>query len=118
MKNLKYLVLMSVIILIIPTCTVFGDTAVKKGEKEMVLQGGTRGNVAFPHERHQKSLGDCQKCHSIFPQDKGSIQKMIGEGKLKKKAVMDHCKDCHKEMATKGEKTGPTSCSKCHDKTL
>ena len=88
-----------------------------KGAKDLLLDGGKRGNVLFPHHRHQNFLVDCNICHSRFPQEKGSIDKLKSEGKLKKKHVMTKlCTKCHKEKKAAGEKSGPTKCSQCHIK--
>ena len=84
------------------------------GAKEMVLKGGKQGNVAFPHSVHQAALKDCGACHGLFPQEKDIIQALQGKGDLKKKQVMNQCRDCHKEKKKAGLKTGPTSCKKCH----
>ncbi len=87
------------------------------GAENIELEGGKRGKVPFPHRQHQKILGDCQICHSVFPQDCGSIEKLKAEGKLKKKYVMNKlCTKCHKEKKKAGLKSGPTSCAKCHIK--
>ena len=87
------------------------------GAKEIQLAGGSRGDVPFPHLGHQKKLGDCNVCHGLFPQAKGGIQKLIGEGKLKSKQVMNkHCIKCHKAEKRAGNPTGPTTCAKCHIK--
>ena len=88
-----------------------------KGAESVELPGGKRGNVPFPHHQHQEKLGDCDICHSVFPQESGSIEKLKAEGKLKKKYVMNKlCTKCHKETKKAGRKTGPTTCSKCHIK--
>ena len=88
-----------------------------KGAKEIVLQGGKRGNVFFPHRMHQEKLVDCQICHAIFEQKAGSIEALKAQGKLKKKHVMNKlCTKCHKQKKKAGEKSGPTKCSKCHIK--
>ncbi len=88
-----------------------------KGAKEMQLFGAKKGNISFPHHKHQETLTDCKVCHDAFPQTAGSIEKLKAEGKLKKKQVMNtQCVKCHKGKKRAGEKTGPTSCSKCHQK--
>lgn len=88
-----------------------------KGAKNIELPGGKRGNVPFPHHQHQEKLGDCEICHSVFPQDSGIIEKLKADGKLKQKYVMNKlCTKCHKEKKKAGQKTGPTTCSKCHIK--
>ena len=88
-----------------------------KGASEIELIGGKRGNVPFPHHLHQEKLGDCQICHAVFEQKSGSIQTLISHGKIKKKYVMNKlCTKCHKEKKKAGEKSGPTTCKRCHIK--
>lgn len=86
------------------------------GAAEMVLEGGMRGEVPFPHRQHQDSLEqDCQFCHEMFPQKQGSIEAMKAEGTLEPKAVMNKlCTACHREYRRKGVDAGPTTCSQCH----
>ena len=85
------------------------------GAEEMLLEGGSRGNVPFPHRTHQEVLGDCNKCHDLFPQETGAITRLKKSGDLKKKQVMNKsCVKCHKSMKKGGGKAGPTTCSKCH----
>lgn len=87
----------------------------KNGLEKMDLFGGTRGKVPFPHHQHQKSLKDCNTCHSVFPQKPGSIEDMKKNGALKKKYVMNVlCTKCHKAEKKAGNPSGPTTCSKCH----
>lgn len=86
------------------------------GAADMVLSGGKRGEVPFPHMRHQDALKDCMICHKLFPQEKGSIEGLKEKGELKKKKVMNNCQSCHKKMAKAGEKSGPKSCKDCHIK--
>ena len=81
----------------------------------MDLPGGTRGKVPFPHLLHQENLGDCNVCHSIFPQVPGSIEGMKEKGKIEKKHVMKKlCIKCHKKERMAGKPYGPTTCAKCH----
>ncbi|WP_028313478.1 cytochrome c3 family protein [Desulfatibacillum aliphaticivorans] len=86
------------------------------GAAQMTLNGGKTGDVPFPHGQHQTTLGKCDACHGMFPQEKGVIDKNKADGSLKSKAVMNQCTGCHKEMKKAGEKTGPTSCRGCHQK--
>ena len=89
----------------------------KTGAPLIKLDGGTRGLVSFPHDRHQSTLKDCQICHTLFPQEMGSIKRLKDEGKLIKKQVMTkHCIKCHKANKKRGDKSGPTTCAKCHAK--
>ena len=91
--------------------------AENKGAERIELNGGQRGNVPFPHRQHQNNLGDCQICHSVFPQKAGIIAELKAEGKLKQKHVMNKlCTKCHKEKKKAGQPSGPTTCSKCHIK--
>ena len=89
-----------------------------KGAKDIELYGGKQGKVPFPHHQHQAVLEDCNTCHSIFPQEKGAIEKLKAEGQLKKKSdVMNKlCTKCHKAKKKAGEKTGPVTCKQCHIK--
>ncbi len=97
-----------------------GTTAVclaaqNMGPKEMKLAGGSRGDVPFPHFNHQNKLGDCNVCHSLFPQAIGGIEKLKAEGKLKPKQVMNkHCIKCHKAEQKAGNTYGPMTCNSCH----
>ena len=95
-----------------------GTAAIEnKGAPEINLDGGDRGIVHFPHHKHQNALKDCQVCHDLFPQEKGSIARLKEEGKLVKKQIMNkHCIKCHKARKKEGAKSGPTTCSKCHIK--
>ena len=87
----------------------------ENGTENMVLEGGTRGKVPFPHRTHQTVLGDCAACHDLFPQEAGSIERLKKAGDLKKKQVMNvSCVKCHKSMKKQGGQAGPTTCSKCH----
>lgn len=95
---------------------VFAQTQ-NTGAAEIVIDGGTSGNVTFPHQRHQAKLGDCTICHSAFPQKARAIEDLKAQGKLAKKQVMnEQCIKCHREKKQAGEKTGPTSCTTCHVK--
>lgn len=86
-----------------------------KGAAEMVLSGGSRGAVPFPHRRHQETAKDCAVCHALFPQEKGIIDKLKEDGRLRKKTVMNKlCTKCHRERKRNGEKSGPTVCKECH----
>jgi len=88
-----------------------------QGAAEIVLDGGTTGNVSFPHRRHQENLVDCAVCHSAYPQKAGSIEELKAQGKLAKKEIMNtQCTKCHKEKKRAGEKAGPTTCTSCHIK--
>ncbi|MBU2487973.1 MAG: cytochrome c family protein [Proteobacteria bacterium] len=90
-----------------------GEEAAPPGKAEMTLQGGFMGAVPFPHARHQQRL-DCQACHAIFPQEAGAVESLKEKGTLKKKQVMDQCRDCHKKKIGAGEPAGPTTCRTCH----
>lgn len=89
----------------------------ENGAESMLLNGGKRGKISFPHRTHQDVLKDCKKCHDLFPQEAGVIDRLKKAGELKKKQVMKtRCVKCHKAMKKDGGKTGPTTCSKCHIK--
>ena len=109
--------LISIVAIVVGSTVAFSGNDQDKGADSIELDGGTRGRVPFPHHQHQERLVDCKICHSIFPQKTGSIAELKGQGKLKKKYVMNKlCTKCHKETKKAGRKTGPTTCSKCHIK--
>ena len=88
---------------------------VEKGAAQMTLQGGSRGPVPFPHGDHQNRLQDCLVCHSVFPQEKGSIERLKTNGELTKKKVMNTlCIKCHKAEKQAGKTAGPVTCGQCH----
>jgi len=111
-------------VLLLVACMLFGGGAValsttqqNNGAEQIELPGGTRGKVPFPHRLHQEKLVDCQICHATFEQKAGVIEELKAQGQLKKKYVMNTlCTKCHKEKKKAGEKSGPTTCSKCHIK--
>ncbi len=84
------------------------------GHQNKVLPSGSMKQVPFPHSRHQSVLKSCNACHDLFPKEAGSIQRLIGEGTLMKKKVMNTCISCHRSMKQSGLMTGPLSCKKCH----
>ncbi|MEA2083723.1 MAG: cytochrome c3 family protein [Thermodesulfobacteriota bacterium] len=104
------------VFLMLSTPLVVAAVTENTGASKIVLEGGRRGNVSFPHQEHQNTLGDCNLCHNLFPKVSGSIERLKDEGGLKKKETMDQCMDCHKNKADKREKSGPTSCRGCHNK--
>ena len=89
-----------------------------KGAEQIVIDGGHKGPVPFAHHRHQAALSDCNACHTIFPQEPGSIERLKAAGTLKAKSdVMNKlCIKCHRAKKSAGEKTGPVTCSSCHQK--
>jgi hypothetical protein len=89
----------------------------EKGSEQIVLTGGASGDVAFPHRRHQQNLGACDTCHSLYPQEAGSIDRLKERNQLKPKTVMNQqCTSCHREKKRSGQSTGPTTCKGCHQK--
>ena len=89
-----------------------------KGAEQIVLDGGKKGPVPFPHHRHQAAVADCNVCHSVFPQEPGSIQRLKAAGTIKAQSdVMNKlCKRCHQAKRNAGEKAGPVTCNTCHQK--
>ena len=91
---------------------------VNKGAEQIVLEMAKKGPVPFPHHRHQAAVADCNVCHSVFPQEPGSIRRLKADGTLKaQSSVMNKlCIKCHKARRAAGEKTGPVTCNTCHQK--
>ena len=79
-----------------------------------------RPAVEFLHDRHtaalEKMQKDCTVCH-LAENDRLSLkfQRLKDDSKQQ---VMDiyhsRCIECHKQMASSGEKAGPVSCRDCH----
>ena len=117
MKLKLSVVLFSIFTILAGAMVVDSMATQNKGAANIEIDGGKRGNVPFPHHQHQAQLGDCKICHSVFPQKSGSIKELKAEGTLKKKYVMNKlCTKCHKEKKRAGQKSGPTTCTKCHIK--
>jgi len=117
MKIKLSVALISIVAIVVGSTVAFSGNDQNKGADIIEIDGGTRGNVPFPHRQHQERIVDCKICHSVFPQNPGSIKELKGQGKLKKKYVMNKlCTKCHKETKKAGRKTGPTTCTKCHIK--
>ena len=92
-------------------------TAENRGTAEITVFGGSRGEVPFTHKQHQDRLNDCSVCHDYFSQQPDSMKALKAKGELKKKLVMNKlCIKCHKAEKAAGNKSGPTTCSKCHVK--
>ena len=85
-----------------------------KGMETIILKGGSMGSITFPHGRHLGMFVDCKPCHELFPKESKVVDRMMDEGKLHKKDVMNMCKKCHTDLAEKGQKAGPTACNDCH----
>ncbi len=86
-----------------------------QGAEQIQLHGGTRGEVFFPHLRHQNALKDCMACHKSFPQEPGAIARLKAEGKLAGRQIMNQlCIECHRSEKSAGKAAGPIACSACH----
>ena len=116
--NVKlFLIVISMAVVIAGSTIAVSLATENQGAENIKLDGGQRGSVSFPHRQHQKNLADCQICHSIFPQEAGAIKKLKAQGALKKKHVMNKlCTKCHREKKKAGQRSGPTTCTKCHNK--
>ncbi|SPD74657.1 putative cytochrome C3 [uncultured Desulfobacterium sp.] len=87
------------------------------GAENIVIDGGQKGNIQFPHWMHQKNLSDCNICHSLFKQEPRAIEGLKAKGDLEKKQIMNSlCLKCHREENKKGNQSAPTACSACHKK--
>ncbi len=115
-KNSKALLICCIITgLFFGPAILFADQ--NQGRKEISLYGGKSGTILFPHHTHQKSVTDCQVCHLSFAQKEGALEAAKKSEALKKKYVMNKiCLKCHRALKKAGEKSGPTSCKKCHTK--
>lgn len=82
----------------------FAGTAFAAAPESVVMKN-SKGDVTFPHKKHQDAgvLKDCKFCHEDAAGGKIA--------KLGMKKGHDNCKTCH----TTGGK-GPTACADCHKK--
>ncbi|MDD9302138.1 MAG: cytochrome c3 family protein [Desulfobacter sp.] len=104
-------------LIIIGICTLVATTLgfSGQGREIMTLDGGKTGSVEFKHHLHQSVVGDCQVCHSSFPQKEGALAAAKEASKLKKKQVMNKtCIKCHRAEKKAGNASGPVSCKACH----
>jgi hypothetical protein len=92
------------------------SAADNRGAADMMLSGGARGAIPFPHGAHQVRIVDCNICHVNFPQQSGGIEALKKAGTLKKKQVMKRCTTCHRDTKKAGKKSGPTRCKTCHQR--
>ncbi|MBW2366508.1 MAG: cytochrome c3 family protein [Deltaproteobacteria bacterium] len=116
---MKFRVVAFAISILALAAVLHANDVANRGEKELSLWGGKRGNVPFPHHLHQNNLGDCNTCHDLFPQESGVIKALKKDEKLKPKQVMNKlCVKCHREQAKAGNPSGPRSCNACHIKDL
>ena len=113
MKTRLFIVLLAAVAFIASIAV----AAENKGADQINIDGGSRGNIPFSHHAHQNRLKDCNICHAVFPQEPGALGKLKQSGHLQKKQVMNkQCIKCHKAEKKAGNKTAPTTCSKCHVK--
>ena len=111
--KIRYIEFLLAVILV---CSAGSIAAENRGAEKMNLSGGKRGRVPFPHATHQTAIVDCMVCHTVFPQQSGVIEKLKGEGKLKKKQIMKQCTACHRKTSKAGQKAGPIRCKTCHQR--
>lgn len=104
-----------VIILAGMTGWAFGQAG-KGPEKPSVIKSA-KGDITFSHAEHGGIEGGCNACHAMFPPKSGQIEALKSSGKLKEKAVMQMCRDCHGKLMAANKETGPTAdCIGCHRK--
>ena len=115
MKRFAFLAILAILALAVASAAAVDSQ--DKGAETIGLDGGKSGPVPFPHHLHQNVLVDCMICHSVFPQKPGSINALKASGELKEKQVMNRqCTACHRKMKKEGKKTGPITCTSCHEK--
>jgi len=114
MKAIKLAVIVAGLMIFSAVATL---AMVNHGAEEFAINGGSKGEVQFPHKVHQEILGDCKACHDVFPMELGVIKTMKANKELKRKQVMNKtCIKCHRARKSKGESYGPISCNDCHTK--
>lgn len=84
--------------------------AVAAAPTEITLSNN-KGDVTFPHVRHQGMFPDCTTCHHNgieAPKCTGCHDGKAGVADAKK-IFHARCKGCHRKAG------GPTKCKECHD---
>ncbi len=79
-----------------------------------------RPAVTYLHEKHTRALAarnlDCLSCH--LPGEKALSTKFKRLEDASREQTMavyhTHCTGCHRETASRGERSGPVSCAGCH----
>jgi len=93
---------------------------------DMLKTHGTleRPDVEFPHDLHtqalQKIQKDCTVCH-VPEKDRISLKfGRTKDGSKTEVADIYHskCIECHKQIASTNEKSGPVTCGECHKEKL
>ena len=113
MKTRKVLILFAIIIF----TSTLATASQGHGSAHLRINAGKKGVVEFPHRLHQKTLGNCNACHYLFPKKEGIIKRLKAEGKLGKMKVMNKlCLKCHRKKKKAGQRFGPLRCSQCHAK--
>lgn len=85
----------------------FAGTAFAAAPENVIIKNSVKGDVAFPHKKHQDLgvLKECTACHKEATGGKiGALGKEKGHA---------NCLTCHKE---KGNGKAPTKCGDCHKK--
>lgn len=81
-------------------CAAFAGTA---DSADIMELPASKGNISFPHKKHQLMLKDCTKCHAS--PEGGKIPQLGMDWAHKT------CRGCHGEMMK-----GPQACRDCHKK--
>ena len=112
MEKIKSLLVLVFLLLLIHPLS-----AMDRGGESLEIDGGSKGNILFPHRVHQDVLGNCKVCHDFFAQKKGAIAESVTKGDLKKKQIMNKtCIQCHRDRKKAGQSFGPINCNDCHKK--
>ncbi|MBF0234906.1 MAG: cytochrome c3 family protein [Desulfamplus sp.] len=115
MKKINLSIIISVLIMILAAALVIAAENENRGGEILKVDGGSKGEVTFPHKEHQDNLKDCKLCHDTFPQKLGVIKEMKDKKELKRKQVMnDVCLKCHKDYKKANKAYGPINCNGCH----
>ena len=115
-------------ILLLATLPILGGKPPGPASVKIAEAAKKQPPVAFPHEKHQKSVKTCDVCHhtdkGLTLTSKTEVKKCaechldpkdnapsIREMSLTKNPYHKVCVTCHKE-----QKKGPTACAGCHKK--
>lgn len=120
---MRLLVVIS-LLLIVMASAYAQDEIITLNSPELVSH--KRALVRFAHEQHTENIG-CNACHHDY--DDYGVNTNEDEGQRcaechtrvaqanpipLMRAFHKQCKDCHQNLADKGEATGPLMCGQCH----
>jgi len=125
MRYARYMVAVLFALVFIPVALAQDEVIVLTDEE---LGPHERPPVKFGHERHQEVVTECRRCHHDYDKYMTNIggegqacsechDRSNGKSALSLvRAFHMQCKECHKGLLARGQKSGPIMCGRCHQR--